>query len=381
MHKIRLNASSAERWLNCHPSAKEEAKYPFQTNKYAQEGTLAHTFAEFYLRAELDEITNSRFLEAVSTLENHDLYSPEMHRHAEAYVELVIEERNRLASENSGIEVEAHIELKLPIVVVPSNGKIDTYLICGKEIVVIDYKYGRGKKVEVEYNPQLMLYALSGLKRDGAEIDTVTLIVHQPRLDHVSRQKLSADYITDWAERIVRPAVKKALAGEGEYIAGNHCVFCAFNAECRALKEYSLAEFDEPAKPPSSLSLEELSTIYAKSKLIKKWIGALEEHVVDLALKKGKSIPGHKIVYQKGSRRWVDVDILQDILISLGLPEEQIFNKKIKGIGDVANMLSKDDFENYVEAFAEQREGYPVLVPNSDKRPSYGLASALDDFS
>lgn len=47
-----LSPSGASRWLKCTPSAMLEAGEPDKTTSYSEEGTLAHEFAEVYLRGE-----------------------------------------------------------------------------------------------------------------------------------------------------------------------------------------------------------------------------------------------------------------------------------------------------------------------------------------
>ena len=41
-----LSASSAHRWLNCPPSALQEARLPDRETAAAREGSLAHALAE-----------------------------------------------------------------------------------------------------------------------------------------------------------------------------------------------------------------------------------------------------------------------------------------------------------------------------------------------
>ena len=53
-----LSASSAHKWLECTPSARLEELFPSKVSEYMEEGTLAHSIAEFKVR--------SYFLEPVS---------------------------------------------------------------------------------------------------------------------------------------------------------------------------------------------------------------------------------------------------------------------------------------------------------------------------
>ena len=48
-----LSASSAYRWINCPPSAKLQEQYEDKGSAYAEQGTDAHTLAEWKLRRAL----------------------------------------------------------------------------------------------------------------------------------------------------------------------------------------------------------------------------------------------------------------------------------------------------------------------------------------
>ncbi|MDY0410619.1 DUF2800 domain-containing protein [Virgibacillus soli] len=53
---------------------------------------------------------------------------------------------------------------------------------------VIDFKYGQGVLVEVENNPQMMLYALGALNLFDAiyDINSVKMTIYQPRRENIS---------------------------------------------------------------------------------------------------------------------------------------------------------------------------------------------------
>ena len=48
-----LGPSSAERWLNCTPSARLTENMPEETSEYAEAGRLAHSLGELKLRKTL----------------------------------------------------------------------------------------------------------------------------------------------------------------------------------------------------------------------------------------------------------------------------------------------------------------------------------------
>ena len=64
----------------------------------------------------------------------------------------------------------------------------DLVIVADGALTVIDLKYGKGVAVDVERNPQMMLYGLGALELFDAiyDIDTVRMTIYQPRLESVS---------------------------------------------------------------------------------------------------------------------------------------------------------------------------------------------------
>ena len=79
---------------------------------------------------------------------------------------------------------------KGPVVLFEQHLDYSAYVPEGFETgdLVIDLKYGKGVAVEVERNPQMMLYGLGALELFDAiyDIDTVRMTIYQPRLESVS---------------------------------------------------------------------------------------------------------------------------------------------------------------------------------------------------
>jgi hypothetical protein len=69
-----LSASSAERWLNCTPSARLAENYEDTTSPYAAEGTLAHELAELMLKKELKQITANVFNKEIKQIKEHEMF-------------------------------------------------------------------------------------------------------------------------------------------------------------------------------------------------------------------------------------------------------------------------------------------------------------------
>ncbi|MEK4103136.1 DUF2800 domain-containing protein [Paenibacillus sp. FSL R10-2791] len=107
-------------------------------------------------------------------------------------------------------------------------GTGDCVLISDGTLHIVDYKHGQGVLVEVEDNPQMMLYALGALEIfDGIyNIDSVSMTIYQPRRDNVSTHTVFKESLYQWAEEVLRPAAELAYAGDGNFKSGDWCRFC-----------------------------------------------------------------------------------------------------------------------------------------------------------
>lgn len=118
--------------------------------------------------------------------------------------------------------------------VAESFGTADCIIVADGMLTVIDFKYGLGILVEAEENPQMRMYALGALNLFESlyDIQTVRMIIFQPRRDNISIAEISKEELLEWAEKILVPAAALAANGEGEYKAGKHCQFCKVKATC-----------------------------------------------------------------------------------------------------------------------------------------------------
>ena len=116
-------------------------------------------------------------------------------------------------------------------------------LISGDTLQVIDFKYGKGVKVEAEENPQMKLYALGALDQFGIffNIKKVKMSIIQPRLDNISTYEIPVGLLLGWGDAVVKPQAQKAFMGLGEFSQGEHCRFCRAK---RSLRVQSNREYE-----------------------------------------------------------------------------------------------------------------------------------------
>ena len=152
-------------------------------------------------------------------------------------------------------------------------GTADMVVVDSHKIHIIDLKLGKGVVVDAEQNVQLMIYGLGVLDMLGFlyEIDTVELTIVQPRIEHFSTWEISAGELLAWGKDVLEPGVAKALSGEGEFKAGDHCRFCKARFTCRARAEEYLKLAQMEFAEPALMSDEEIAEVLSKADALKKW--------------------------------------------------------------------------------------------------------------
>jgi hypothetical protein len=363
-----LGASSAERWLNCTPSAQLTADMPDTGSEYAAEGTLAHKIGELKLRKRfVTGIGPKKFNAEMDKLKADPLYSPEMDSTTDEYLDAVNEIAMALP-EHPYVALEQQVDFSDWV---PGGfGTADCIVIGGGILHVIDYKHGKGVPVPAESNVQLMLYCLGAYVRYGLfyDVKTIRWTIVQPRNGGVSEaQELTVEALLAWAENYVRPRAKMAAEGTGEYSPGEWCRFCKVKATCRARSDYNLSLEDFHAAPPALLFPEELGAILFRATDLKKWLSDIEVFVLS-ALLDGEEIPGWKAVEGRAVRTWTDQDAAFKAAMEAGTPEEMLYERRPVTLAALEKIMGKKNFQ-VLNAFVHIPPGKPTLAPETDKRP------------
>lgn len=382
-----LSASSASRWMKCTPSARLTEKMADTSSVYAQEGTLAHELGELELKRELELIAKRTYNAELKKIKAHELYGADMPDYVGIYTDYVMEKLAEAKSRSSDALVFLEQKLDFSDWVPEGFGTGDTVIISDGVIEIVDLKYGKGVPVSAEWNPQMMLYGLGAWSEYDFlyDLHTVRMTIAQPRLDNISTFEIKADELVDWAEKTLKPAAEKAWEGAGELCAGEHCMFCKVKATCKERAEYNLKVLADYRNADSELLSKHLLTPGDVSRIlglameIKNWLKDVEEHALGKALE-GFKFPGFKLVEGRSNRTYMDEVIVANVLVKEGLSEEEIYNKKIKGITDMEKKLGgKKRFIEVLGDYIIKPPGKPTLVDESDKRPEFD--SAADDFN
>ena len=241
----KLSASSAQRWLVCTAAPTLEAQFPDTTSPYAAEGTKAHELAELYTRSYLEGDCTDAMLDQAEKI-NAD---SEMVDTAVDYSKLVFNRRERAFSRCTDPFVALEQRVDFSEWVPEGFGTADCIIIADGMMDVIDFKYGKGVRVEAENNWQMILYALGAYHEYGMlyKIDEIRMTVFQPRMsDEPSNWETDIDTLLTWANDYIKPQAIEAYHGPGKFVPGeDQCRFCRAAAQCRARANEMLALFDE----------------------------------------------------------------------------------------------------------------------------------------
>ena len=414
----KLGASGAHRWINCPGSIRlSESVSEAPTSKWAAEGTAAHALGEkcllednapkayfgqwidsdenFYATKEEAEASGSPFIFEV----DEDMVSA-----VKVYVDFINEVYDSLdlMGEDPDLFVEEGFDLSF--IQAGMFGTNDASIFAsGRELIVVDYKHGAGKVVEVEDNPQLLYYALGALRKlcydnvhgggwDEKLLPTrIRIVVIQPRASHpngpVREWVTTPDYlIHDFAEMLT-DAAKATQRVNADRRAGDWCQFCPAKTICSEYEEMlttpSLMAFDEAdfddisdldpkaakargkdrGKILAKEGPERLASILAIAPMFDAMVEAAKAQALEM-VKSGQQIPGFKLVRGTKHRRWKDPAVVVDTL-SIAVSEDDLFERKIKSPAKLEN----EGFGEVIDGLWEKPEGSLTIAPESDKRP------------
>lgn len=386
-----VSPSSVERVCSCPASVVLTKDLPNVETEFAKEGTEFHAKMEYLLTHPLaNEMELMEFIHSIP-----DVEMAEHVRVAYNYISKIISHIN---------PYQIDVELKLPVFYSDKDkGTLDFGMVqildnCHFNVIVLDWKYGKGHYVEVEKNKQILSYAMSYLnylstKFDSFIVDKVTTIIYQPRC--LSKEgktaraytytmpelKALCNEIEDRVEVAYHLLSAPQSEVEANTCAGEHCLFCKLRQTCR--KHYELINKDalllledikeeknvENFKNISLLSDEEMIKIieFGETKLPK--LKSYIEDVMKLLqnrLESGEKIPGLKLVEGRGRRKWIDDE--EHIINTLESAGVDCTKTVLKTLTEVESILKTIDRKDLLSSLVTMSEGKVRVALESDKR-------------
>lgn len=374
-----LSASGAHRWLECTPSAQLELQFPQSTSEYAEEGTAAHELCELTARYWLGEISEAEYENQRDELAKGKYYNAEMQECANDYAKFVAEKTAaaRETCEDAFTALEVRVDFSK--YVKDGFGTGDCIIVSDNVLEIIDFKYGKGVRVEAAGNPQMKLYALGAYLEYNTlfDIDSVRMTIFQPRLSGVqSSDEITVKELLEWAEKYVKPRAKLAYKGEGEFAPSEEvCKFCRAKAQCKARADKNLKLFDE-APDILLLTPEDAGKILEQAGDIQSWLADLES-LVSSTLLAGQPVEGWKMVEGRSNRRFADELKVVEAMKSAGYDESLLYERKLITLTQMEKDFGKKAVAETLGELIVKPQGKPTLAPAKDKRPEFRLEEQL----
>lgn len=371
-----LSPSAAHRWINCTAAPRLEASVPDTGSSYAAEGTLAHAYCALKLKEFLGLPTDGELAEIAELKDQY--HTGEMDEYTDTYKTIVLEKFNAARARTKDAQLLIETLLDFREYIPDAFGTADAIIIADGTMEVIDFKYGKGVKVDAYKNPQMMIYALGAYDRFNFEysINRVRMTIIQPRIDNLSEYQLAVSELMAWTDEVLVPKANEAYAGNGPQVPGEWCKFCKVKSQCRALTQLCTEAIKTD---PKLVSTEELANdILPVLDTVKTWLTGVEEYALQQALS-GVQLPGWKIVEGRSNRKIVNPDAAAVALNKAGYKTTEIYRpQEMRTITELEKLCGKKQFAAICGEYIEKPQGKPTLAPESDKRPA--MNPAADDF-
>lgn len=426
----RLAPSGAHCWMNCAGSLALQSAFEDTGSGYADEGTAAHTVGSWMLTTHADapgqvltpalvkaEFPDDPFVQKyvnAAMLSYVKDYCKLVRQYAEGG-EMLVEQKvdfgpwifgegqtKRIAIDpETGEETEVDDDYAF--------GTSDVVILGADRLTIIDLKYGMGVKVDAFENEQLMLYALGALHSFSfmGDFVEVAMIIHQPRLEHVSEFILTVENLKAFAEK----ARVGAIAAIGQYDtwgelarttptdqwadklvglklapAESTCRWCIAKADCPALRQEVLAittaasaeDFDGAPSVPQEAN--QLAAAMAKVGLVEDWCKAIRARV-ESKLIANEEVPGFKLVEGRlGSRQWNDAEAVEMQLKKWRLKDELVYDFSLKSPTQAEKVLPPNRWKTLQQCIV-RNPGKPSVAPVTDPRPAISISATAEDFA
>ena len=399
----KLSPSGSPKWLNCPGSVWMEEGFEDKGSKFADEGAAAHFLGATCLVAGSNPSDHGgkvivvgpkdEFFEGTEGRINFPelssfIIDDEMVDNVATYVDAI-----RAAKGHGALLVEQKLDFSQWV---PNGyGTGDAVIINTEDgiIEVHDLKYGKGVMVHAPDNTQLLLYALGAYCTYSlmGSFSKVKMVIHQPRLHHLSEAEISIEELLAFAAK-AKAGAEAALKPDARCIAGEvQCRWCKAKAVCPAAGKFvadavgmdfdNLVGDDVPLAPgPEFIPNEQLPNAYAKVAFIQGWCQDVAAYMME-EMQAGTAMPGYKLVKGKqGNRQWSDDIEAEKVLKSMRLKHHEMYDSKLISPTTAEKVLKGSVKRwNRAKGLIIRAEGKPTIALATDKRPA--ISSTADAFS
>ena len=399
-----LAPSAMHRWGKCAGSvaAVVAAEIGDTSSTFAREGSAAHTLGERALTYEkpttfwLGEIISIGYTNEHGNETYQDFtVDGDMCEFVQVYVDQVNREPGELLCEEQ-------FDLSEVYGVDKQFGTGDAVKLDyeNERLYVADLKFGRGVIVFAEDNDQMYSYGAGALKQYEllADWKTITVAVHQPRLNHYDEYTLTRAELEAWmvhakgcAERAINLVESKpdiATIEKYKVPGESQCQWCPIKGDCNALAEWThesvFADFvnlEDTSKVltprrPTSISDETIGVLVRRADIIE---SACREWRAEgkRRLESGIAIPGWKLVEGRaGKREWSSESKAKDIMAAARIKSDVMYTKKLVTLPAAEKLFKTKKPKIWVKlvALMQQKAGAPAMAEANDARPALVVA-------
>lgn len=373
-----LGGSGAPVWLNCTGSIGLSRKAPPETHTDdSDRGNLLHEYAAKRLKQRLDHAKHGTLFQHPDDFYKADIEEPDREI-VEDYVNYVyyVAFEGAITGKKTFIEVPLILNEKYDQYGTPDAWAVfidDKGLVC---VVVVDLKTGR-KERDPQKDEQLAYYLLcirKALKDRGKDLDYGLVHFYQPMFgdDQFPPYKWTKKALDSIEKKINKIAKEVYVDKKLTFKVGAHCEKCRVSAMCPTYAETLEKETDInlPAtsdlfKLPEveSLSDEQIAAVCVYGESLTSFV----KDAIKLAIDRHKAsdpVKGLKIVRGRSNRKIADPDKTVRTFYELGFGDNDIYKRKLKGIGDLERLAGKD----VIEKLVVKPEGKLTVAPSDDPR-------------
>ena len=391
----RLPASAAHRWTACPASAYMDSSGDDRGSKYAAEGTAAHALAERCLLEEQSprELMSSQIAVAPKGTTSwppdgaiipSDCWIFEVDPEMVDAIELFLQ-----ATQDALIIVPPggvqYIEERVSPGHPSLGGTLDWAYVSDRHAAIADLKYGRGVVVEVQDNPQQMIYAL-GLLARHPKIEVIYSYIVQPRARHADGPIRWAAYTAEELKEFYDWLLERIAAADtpgAPRNAGSHCRFCPDLGNCAAV--FAAAQEEAAMDFTNGEDGDRLPAALTFAPIAEAWVKAVRKEALSRLMDE-REIVGWKLVHGRGSRAWTveEKDVLR-FARQAGILKAGCFTAPkllsphgLEKAAAKGGMTSKGASAHFADLW-ESILGGPAIAPEDDPRKPY-VHSPEDDF-
>lgn len=414
-HSLFAPSGSAG-WMNCADYLLANHGKPDNAGEYAAEGTVFHSLMDGWFRHNAWCYELGQF---VPVKAGGTTYKIEVDQ---AMLDFAADCAERIqalyddAPQPADLYAERRVDFSDLVPALDQGGTCDLAICSQRRLVIRDYKYGKGVRVDAKNNSQLLIYAYGFFNEfDWAYgFETINIGILQPRLDHWDEWEITREELLAFAE-VVRE--RAALAWEALQTGGlsrtpspKACLWCGDKPTCAAraalldrLADDSFDDLEAPTSvavmqetvdtidaglfrprlvPAAEMTTARLARILPWRKDVEKYFKDVEAELLKRAID-GEEVPDHKVVEGRSHRKWRDETAAEKLLVKKGLGLNEFWEmtpisvaqaiEKLKHLG-----VPKKKAEELLEDVVVKPPGRPTLAPDGDNRA--GLTSAADDF-